>query len=599
MDLEMPAGDHLNRKTLLPAIRSGKISEATIDDKVRRILRVAVRFGWIDHEQADLTIPLDNPAGNRVALQAARESAVLLKNEGGLLSLNAGKIKTIAVIGPAAYPAVAAGGGSARIAPFTSIGLLEGLSSAVGEKVNVLYNRGVRTWGQMAGATKFETEAVNGQTGFRVELFDNPTLSGSPVSGRIDRRINQRANFTLADLLDTDIADFLGPDGGKSRDGTSARWTGYYSAAKNGIYEVFAEAPGESGVHRLFIDGRLVLDDWTIRKAFLDHTAVSLSAGSHKVVFEKSWTNGGDVFAGTLRVGIVPRDAIVEPAARTMAAMADVVIVAVGFDAEIESESGDRTFSLPPGQDQLIREMAEANKNTAVVVMSGGAVDANPWVGRVPALLEAWYPGQAGGKALAEIILGDVNPSGRLPISYDRSWEESPVHDSYYPAPGTNRVVYKEGLFVGYRGYEHAGKQPLFPFGYGLSYTSFRYGGLSIKAAGAEQGIERGLYDVSFEVTNTGKRAGAEVAQVYVAEKNPRVPRPPKELKGFAKLALEPGETKTATVSLDARAFSWFDPDTKQWRADAGEFEILVGRSSAEIDLRGRVTLAKEIAAKP
>jgi beta-glucosidase len=427
-------------------------------------------------------------------------------------------------------------------------------------------------------------------------MFDNSTLAGLPISTRIDRHINQRAKFTLSDLLETDISELLGPDAQKAN-GSSARWTGYYVTSRPGTHEVFAEVPGESGGHRLFIDDKLVLDDWKIRKAFLDHAAVSLSAGPHKVVFEKTWPGGTDVFGGTLRVGIVPEESIVDPAARTMAAMADVVIVAAGFDAEIESESGDRTFALPLGQDQLIREMVETNKKTAVVVMSGGAVDASPWLDGVPAFLEAWYPGQEGGRALAEILLGDVNPSGRLPVSYDRRWEDNPVRDSYYPEPGTNRVVYKEGVFVGYRGYEHAGKKPLFPFGYGLSYTSFQYSGLKIKSVSAT--LEGALYEVSFDVTNTGKRAGAEIAQVYVGEKDPSVARPPKELKGFTKIELKPGETKTATVALNARAFAWYDAASKQWRADAGAFDILIGRSSADIELTGRVMLPKEIVTSP
>jgi beta-glucosidase len=190
-----------------------------------------------------------------------------------------------------------------------------------------------------------------------------------------------------------------------------------------------------------------------------------------------------------------------------------------------------------------------------------------------------------------------VNPSGRLPVSYDRRWDDDPVRDSYYPEPGTNRVVYKEGVFVGYRGYEHAGKKPLFPFGYGLSYTSFQYGGLKIKSASQTPGDA--LYEVSFDVTNTGKRAGAEIAQVYVGEKNPSVARPSKELKGFTKIELKPGETKTATVALNARAFAWYDAAAKQWRADAGAFDILIGRSSADIELTGRVMLPKEIVTSP
>ena len=246
------------------------------------------------------------------------------------------------------------------------------------------------------------------------------------------------------------------------------------------------------------------------------------------------------------------------------------------------------------------REMAAANKNTIVLVTSGGGVDMNAWIRRVPALLEVWYPGQEGGKAVAEILFGDVNPSGRLPASLERHWEDNPAHESYYPAAGTTRVSYKEGVFVGYRGYEHTGTKPLFPFGYGLSYTSFQYANVAIQPADANaksDGISAPLFQISFDVTNTGSRAGADVAQIYVAEPHAKVPRPAKELKGFARIELKPGETKTSTVTLSGRSFSYYDAEAKQWRADPGEFQILVGRSSQDIVLRGSLTLSAASAA--
>ena len=185
-----------------------------------------------------------------------------------------------------------------------------------------------------------------------------------------------------------------------------------------------------------------------------------------------------------------------------------------------------------------------------------------------------------------------MNPSGRLPVTFERRWEDNPVHDSYYPEAGTNRVVYKEGIFVGYRGYEKNGTKPQFPFGYGLSYTSFNYANLSIM-----QGVTKGgspefwWAEVSFDLTNTGKRAGSEVAQVYVGDGHARVPRPVKELRGFAKIELKPGETKHVKVMLNQRALSYYDVAAKQWRADAGDFAILVGRSAEQIVLRGRLAL--------
>src|SRR4030095_4103628 len=272
------------------------------------------------------------------------------------------------------------------------------------------------------------------------------------------------------------------------------------------------------------------------------------------------------------------------------AASADLVVVAAGFDAETEAESADRTFRLPLGQDELIKEMAAANKNTIVVMTSGGSVDMNAWLNRVPALVQAWYPGQEGGTALAEILFGDVNPSGRLPVTFERRWEDNPVHDSYYPEAGTKRVVYKEGGVVGYRGYEHNNTRPLFTFGFGLSYTTFSYGNLAIKQLPNDKPSAL-RYEVSFDVKNTGTRAGADVAQVYVGDTHAKIPRPAKELKGFVKVQLQPGESKRVSVVLDIRSLSYYDVGARQWRADAGEFAVLVGRSSEQIELRGKLML--------
>ena len=290
-------------------------------------------------------------------------------------------------------------------------------------------------------------------------------------------------------------------------------------------------------------------------------------------------------------MGISRSGALVDAETKKLAASADVVVLAAGFDPGSESEGADRTFSLPPGQDQLIQEIAAANKNTIVVLTSGGNVAMSAWLDRVPALIEMWYPGQEGGRALAEILCGEVNPSGRLPVTFERRWEDNPVHDSYYPAAGTNRVVYKEGVFVGYRGYEKNGTKPQFPFGYGLSFTSFKYSNLAIKTI-ANGHSTNPRYEVSFDVKNTGSIDGADVAQVYVGDTHAKVPRPAKELKGFTKVSLRAGETKRVTVPLNGRALSYYDANGKQWRADAGDFEVLVGRSAEQIELRGKITLA-------
>jgi beta-glucosidase len=303
------------------------------------------------------------------------------------------------------------------------------------------------------------------------------------------------------------------------------------------------------------------------------------------------------VWLGTkLRLGVVRRGAAVSEEVKRMASKADAVVVTAGFDHETESEGADRTFALPPGQDELIQQMAEANANTIVALTSGGGVDMTGWLERVPAVIQTWYAGQEGGTALAEILLGDVNPSGRLPVTFERRREDNPAHASYYPATAdTKRVEYKEGIFVGYRGYEKTGTKPLFPFGHGLSYTTFSYSNLTViripGTASVPGGPDPPHYEVAFEVKNTGAREGAEVAQVYVADTHAGVPRPPKELKGFAKVSLKPGETRRVAIRLDRRSLSYYDAAARQWRADPGDFQILVGRSSEQIELRGKLKL--------
>ena len=584
LDLEMPSAKFMNREKLLPAIQQGQVSLATIDDKVRRILRVAIQFGWLDHEQTDLAISRYNREGDQVALQAAREGAVLLKNDGNLLPLKKDAVKSILVVGPDAYPGVPVGGGSARVVPFAAVSFLQGISNYVGNSAQIFYSPGIPTVQEMAALKSFSTTASGGTLGFKAEHFTNPNLQGTPFFARIEERV-----------------DFGPPPSKKNlpAEALSSRWTGYYAPSVAGKYDLFVSSTGEDGgYYRVYVDDKIVLDDWTTSKEVLGVATLTFDANPHKVVLEHHGQS--EWLGGRLHMGIAREGFYVLPDAKKLAAKADVVVVAVGFDPQSETEGADRTFHLPPGQDELIQEMAAANKNTIVVLTSGGGADMNAWLDRVPALLEAWYPGQEGGKAAAEILFGDVNPSGRLPATFERRWEDNPVHDNYYPAAGSNRVIYKEGVFVGYRGYEHNGTKPLFPFGYGLSYTSFQYGNLAIRPVDANtknNGFSAPLYQVSFDVTNTGTRAGADVAQIYVAQAHAKVPRPAKELKGFARINLKPGETKTATVILDGRAFSYYDGDTNKWRADPGEFQILVGRSSQDIELHSGLTLSADVAA--
>ena len=271
--------------------------------------------------------------------------------------------------------------------------------------------------------------------------------------------------------------------------------------------------------------------------------------------------------------------------AEAAAKAADVVIYVGGLNHKggYDTEGADRKdLKLPGGQDELIQKIVQANPKTAVVLMGGGAVEMDAWLAKAPALLYAWYPGLEGGNALASVLFGDVNPSGKLPCTFPKRLADSPAH-ALKAYPGTNGTVeYNEGLLVGYRWFDTKQIEPLFPFGYGLSYTTFKYSKLNL-VPGAD--ASRLPLTVEFELANTGRRAGAEAAQVYVQELHPLLPRPVKELKGFAKVLLQPGEKQKVSIALDRRAFAHYDPDKKGWVADKGAYKILVASSSRDIQL--------------
>ncbi len=567
LDLEMPSGRFMNRETLLPAVKSGKLSQAVIDDKVRRILRVAIEFGWLDRDQTDLTVSTYDAQNAQVALAAAREAMVLLKNDGAVFPLDKTKIKSIAVIGPDAYPGVPVGGGSAQVAPFATISFLEGISSYLGPQVTVYYRQGVPRIQEIVENTDFVRKAGD-FGGVKAEYFANANWSGKPAVTRPEEHIelDPRGHFTITS----------GP--------MSVRWTATIQPAKTGEYNLYVARYGEKSTYKLMLDGKQILQT---SKAAIDQKSFQFEAGKpHQVVLEfvknDYWDGAG--------FGMIKSDEFVDPEAKQLAAQADATIVLAGFDPTTESEGSDRTFSLPFGQDELIQTVAAANKKTAVVITSGGGVDMTKWMDQVPVIMEAWYPGQEGGTALAQLVFGDYSPSGKLPASFEKRWEDNSSYKSYYPnVDGDPKgVKYTDGVFVGYRHYDKDGVKPLFPFGYGMSYTTFKYSNLSVSPAAFKQGQD---VTVSFDITNTGSRDGAEIGQVYVGDKHASVPRPLKELKGFSKVDLKPGETKHVTVALNPRAFQYWDEKGKQWKADAGDFDVLVGPSSADIALTGKATL--------
>ena len=591
LDLEMPFGMYFSQEKIHSLLASGAITTATLDDKVRRILRVAVDFGWLDHEQFDPTIPRYNLQGKAVSHQAVLEGSVLLTNPQATLPFSKPQIKRLALIGPNGALTQTTGGGSGEVVSFAPQSLLVGLSNKLAGSADVLYSRGLSTAIQLARLTRFTTDSAGKTAGVQHDFFSNGTLGGSPASTSTDqamtlagttrREPEEQEVLALHSTLSTSIY---------SQKPTSDRFTGYYTAAtaENHLVFVQTERP-----FRMLVDDKVVFDNTAIPKGILSETRLPLTQGTHKVVLELlgGGRTGGLRFS--LLVGIAPVSTLVDPQTLEIARKADAVVLSVGFNNSQETEGGDRSFDLPLGQDELIERIAAQDaslgKKTVVVLNAGGSVDITPWKDRVGAILQSWYPGEDGGTAVADLLFGDADPSGHLPISWEARLTDNPSYENYYPQPGKLDIDYKEGIYVGYRGYDHLQRKPLFPFGYGLSYTTFAYSGLQVTPH------EAGHATVSFTVKNTGNKAGATVAQLYVSPQAGKIDRPEKELKGFDRVPLQPGQSRTVTLELSPRDFAYFDTEAGEWHAAAGQYTLRVGDSSDTLPLTGELRIAKDL----
>ncbi len=571
LDLEMPYGKFMNPTNLLSAVRSGQVPEATIDEKVRRIFRTAIRFGFLDRDQTDPDIPLLSQQARAVALREALESITLLRNEGDLLPLNPEKIHTLAVLGPDAWPAEPGGGGSSHVDAFSPISILTGLSDALAGKVKVLYVAGLPTSEDLMRETEFYASARKGNSHpgssapIRIETFDNPGFTGTP-------------SVASADHIDTFHSEEWTPASSLRR---SMRYTMQFMPAKSEPY-LFLAGAGGSDAYRLMVNGKTVIDQPSREGQAPRWVELPLDAGKAASIVLEYWP---DAAYPRIGLGIRGVEELISPEAKKIASMADAAVVAVGYNPSEESEGFDRTYELPFGQDELIQTVSQANPHTIVTVTAGGNVDMHRWLGGVPALLHNWYPGQEGGHAVADVLTGQRSPEGHLPVSFERSWEDNPVHDNYYAPPvakgETPHVSYKEGVFLGYRYYTTYNKKPLFPFGFGLSYTTFSFSNLKVSPAAANDNGKLALgYTVSFDVSNTGQREGATVAQVYVGDPSASVKRPARELKGFEKVRLGAGETRRVSVTLDRRSLAYWSEEKKGWQVDPGQFVVFVGDAS-------------------
>jgi beta-glucosidase len=579
LDLEMPSPRFMNAKGLLPAVKDGSVKESTIDDKVLRPLRAGLRYGFLDRPQLDPADSTYSVADRAVALDGALESITLLKNDGALLPLDPAKVKTIAIIGPNAWPAVTGGGGSSEAQAFEPVSILAGIANVAGPGVHVLYSRGLPEINDI----------------FRNTRWDGPVKIATYPS----RDFTGEADMTTASSIGEFRQERRGP-----RDATprSVRYTASYKADKDGKYLLLAASQSWGSSFKVLVDGAELSTPPHVEGQVPPFWTLDLKAGQ-TVNVQADYVAG---FNGVrFGLGIAYEPSLVSEDAKKMASEADVAVVAAGFDHFTEGEGADRAFALPWGQDALIEAVAAANPHTIVTLTGGGGMDTRRWLAKVPALLHAWYPGQEGGTAVGEVIFGMHNPEGKLPVSFDKSWEENPSFPWYYPVKGADtslhvtepgrpavdyvipHVKYGDGLLVGYRYWTTTGKHPLYPFGFGLSYTTFSFSKLEVPASAAAGST----VPVSFDVTNTGSVAGAEVAQLYVSDPSAKATRPERELKGFEKVRLAPGETRRVTIDLDARAFSYWDETAHKWTIDPGKFVIRVGDSSENTPLSAELTL--------
>jgi len=571
LDLEMPKPIWFGAK-LLEAVQSGQVSEQNIDDKIRRLLRVRFETGLFENPSPKPDESVVRSAAHRdLALEMAQKSIVLLKND-GLLPLSGDKLKTIAFIGPAANVARTGGGGSSGIRPWEQVSPVAGVKKLLGDRVKIQFAEGVNIDPVKAKtvASEFLLTPDGTNHGLLGEYFGNPDFKGKPLFTRIDPKIDFEWTNSISPDPRLELTDY------------SIRWTGKLVPPLTQKYYLSITSDDGS---LLYLNGKKVVDNWGDHGMSQKSCELNLEAGKAYDVRIEFYQGGGD--AGMRFGWRDPRDHTPDPTiaeAVATARGADAVVLCVGNTSDTEGEGTDvADFKMTGKQDELVRAVLQANSNTVVVVWGGVPVLMKPWLPKAKAVVAALYPGQEGGTALAQILTGEINPSGKLPFSYIQERSEAPEFAGYKD-PGL-KVKYSEGIFVGYRYYDRNKIEPLFPFGYGLSYTTFKYDNLQIRKTGPA------ACEVVFDVKNTGPVAGAETAQLYVGPRHAPVPRPVRELKGFAKIQLAPGETKTVTLPLGGRAFEFFDSKTNQWTLAPGTFDVFIGASSRDLRLSQTVKI--------
>ncbi|MFC5848766.1 glycoside hydrolase family 3 C-terminal domain-containing protein [Deinococcus petrolearius] len=578
LDLEMP-GPAQARRGLLEEARQDGATRQAVRAAARRVLQLLERTGTLDRPRdvRDEAERAEEYADTRRLIRrAGAEGTVLLKNDRALLPLPAGA--RVAVIGPNAAQARVMGGGSAQLNAHRAVSPLDGLRAALGD--------GQVTFARGAQNDRFLPVL---DTPLEIEYLD----AEGAVLAREASAVSEKMWFSLPAGVPADFR---------------ARLTLTLDAPEAGMYDLSLASAGRSC---LSVDGTLVVDNatnWAAGDTYFGFGSAEvrartfLGAGPHRAVIDFGAVapdpSLGIAAFNALRFGFrAPLSPTLIEEAAQLAAQADYAVVCVGTNGDWETEGVDRWgLTLPGRQDELVQAVARANPNTVVLLQTGGPV-LMPWLPDVPAVVQAWFPGQEAGHAVADVLLGHADPGGRLPQTFPARLEDDPVQpqtpDVQYPGE-QGRVAYQEGLFIGYRHVDRSGLTPLFPFGFGLSYTTFELGEAQLSAGALAPGDALG---VTVPVRNTGDRAGQTVVQLYVQDVDTTLERPAKELKAFAKVTLRPGEEQTVTLDLDMRSLAYFDDVRHAWVADAGEFRLLIGQSSADLPVTASVRLLGEWAA--
>ncbi|KAI0693903.1 putative beta-glucosidase from glycoside hydrolase family GH3 [Cytidiella melzeri] len=600
MELEMPGPPRWRTPLLVNhMLSSQKVLPSTIDERVTTLLEFVQRQA---RRNPDVVFgdgkerSRDSEETRQFSRQLAADGMVLLKNEGAVLPLKPGKVKKVAIIGPNAKERVISGGGSAQLKASYVVTPYDGLISNAPEDIEFDYLVGCYAHKYTPTLESYLTTA-DGKPGWTCSFYSHDE-NGNPTGDSV-------ADFVLQDTR-VKLNDFL-------PEGLTSTWTiklnGKLQFDKTAEYELGLTVAGRA---KLFVDGVLAIDNWTKQRpgeffygqgTVEEKAVVKLEAG-RPVDLCVEYTNTKppegpetDRSQPALMRGVrlggcenIDADEAIK-AAVALAAKSDAVILVAGLSPEWEAEGFDRpTLDMPGRQNELIKRVGEVNPNAVVCLQAGSAV-AMPWVHDVNGIIQAWYSGNEVGNALADIIYGKVNPSGRLVLTFPKREQDIPAYMSTRSEDG--KIYYREDLFVGYKWYQARDIKPLFPFGHGLSYTTFSFSSLQISTANSHDAAF--ALDVTLTVKNTGPVAGSEVVQLYVTIPEIGLTTPRLQLRGFAKVkGLASGASTTTTISLDKYAVAYWDAMRNTWKASAGRYVVLVGKSSYDIVLKGEFELKNE-----